>query len=225
MSALFSPLLINFKFLFCSDAPLRDIPSIPVFSPPPSRHIPYSPSDPLSYAPPYPISPSDPVTSISCYSCRAHLDHFRVEYTSGPVRINSLVQDDNWDGPLLVLRWVAANSLEIVGECEGRDFEGQRIVRFLIFMHFRVRRPEDLILIEGMRRLRQYPRAPDSAVFFARAQAFEELPPPGPLFDIPISNSPSPSPSPSPSLFPSSNSLIRLIPNVLVTFLSHCYLV
>jgi hypothetical protein len=164
VSALFSPLLLNFKFLFCSDAPLRDIPSIPVFSPPPSRHIPYLPSDPLSYAPPYPILPYDPVTSISCYSCCTHLDHFRIEYTSSPVRINSLVQDDNWDGPLLVLRWVAANSLEIVGECEGRDFEGQRIVRFLIFMHFRVRRPEDLILIEGMWRLRQYPHAPDSAV-------------------------------------------------------------
>ena len=138
-----------------------------------------------------------------------------------------LVQDDNWDGPLLVLHWVAANSLEIVEECEGRDFERQHIVRFLIFMHFCVRRPEDLILIEGMQRLRQYPCAPDSAVFFARAQAFEELPPPppppGPLFDIPISNLPSP--SPSPSLSPSSNSLIWLIPNVLVTFLSHCSLV
>jgi hypothetical protein len=52
------------------------------------------------------------------------------------VRINSLVQDDNWDGPLLVLRWVVANSMEIVEECEGRDFEGQCIVCFLIFMHF-----------------------------------------------------------------------------------------
>jgi hypothetical protein len=142
VSALFSPLLINLKFLPCSDAPLRDIPSIPVFSPPPSQHIPYSPSDPLSFAPPYPISLSDPITLISCYSCCVCLDHFRVEYTSGPVRINSLVQDDNWDGPLLVLHWVATNSMEIVWECEGRDFEGQRIVRFLIFMHFRVRRLE-----------------------------------------------------------------------------------
>jgi hypothetical protein len=139
------------------------------------------------------------------------------------VRINSLVQDDNWDGPLLVLCWVAANSMEIVEECEGRDFEGQRIVHFLIFLHFRVRRPEDVILIEGMQRLRQYLCAPDSLVFFARAQAIDLLPPPGPLFSIPISNSPSP--SPSPSLFPSSISIIRLIPSVLVTFLSYCSLV
>jgi hypothetical protein len=119
VSALFSSLLINLKFLLCSDAPLRDIPSIPVFSPPPSRHIPYSPLDPLSYAPPYPISPSDPVTLISCYSCCVHPNHFRIEYTSSLVCINSLIQDDNWDGPLLVLRWVAVNSVEIVGEYSG----------------------------------------------------------------------------------------------------------
>ncbi|KIM79763.1 hypothetical protein PILCRDRAFT_9958 [Piloderma croceum F 1598] len=43
---------------YCGDIPLRDIPSFPGFSPP-SHHIPYSPSDPLSYAPPYPISPSN----------------------------------------------------------------------------------------------------------------------------------------------------------------------
>lgn len=168
VSALFSSLLVNLKCLPCSDAPLRNTPSIPVFSPPPSRHIPYSPWDPLSYAPPYPISPSDPVTLISCYSCCVRLNHFHVEYTSGPVHINSLVQDDNWDGPLLVLRWVAANSMEIVGECEGRDFEGQRIIRFLFFTHFHVRRLEDVILFEGMRRLRQYPCAPDSSVFFCK---------------------------------------------------------
>ena len=113
--------------------------------------------------------------------------------------------------------------MEIVGECEGRDFEGQHIVRFLIFMHFRVRRPEDVILIEGMQRLQQYPRTPDSSDFFARAQTIDQLPPPSPLFTIPISSSPSP--SPSPSLSPSSNSIIRLIPSVLVTFLSHCSLV
>ena len=115
VSALFSPLLINLKFLPCSDAPLRNIPSILVFSPPPSRHIPYSPSDPLSYAPPYPISLSDPVTSISCYSCCVFPNHFHVKYTSSLVCINLLVQDDNWDGPLLVLRWVAVNLVEIGG--------------------------------------------------------------------------------------------------------------
>jgi len=111
------------------------------------------------------------------------------------------------------------NSLEIVGECEGRDFEGQCIVHFLVFMHFRVCRPEDLFLVEGVWRLREYPAAPDSSVFLARARPIEELPPPGPLFNIPVLSLPSLSPSPSPSL------LIRLIPSVLANFLSHCSLV
>jgi hypothetical protein len=202
----------------CRDIPLRDTPPFPGFSPPP-RHIPYSPSDPLSYAPPYPISSSDPITSIICHTCRVRLDHYRVEFTSGPVCVNSLVQGEDWDGPMLVLRWVAVNSLEIVGECEGRDFEGQRIVRFLVFMHFRVRRPEDLCLVEGVWRLREYPAAPDSSVFLARARPIEELPPPGPLFDTPVPGSPSLSPPSSP------NSLIWSIPSVLVNFISHCYLV
>ncbi|KIM80095.1 hypothetical protein PILCRDRAFT_9679 [Piloderma croceum F 1598] len=201
----------------------RDIPSfdVPFFRgvSPPSRHIPYSPSDLTLYAPPYPISPSDPVTSIICYSCRVCLDHFCVEFTSGLVHVNSLVQGEDWDGSMVVLRWVVVNLLEIVGECEGRDFEGQRIVCFLVFMHFCVRRPEDLMLVEGVWRLRQYPAAPDSMVFLARACPIEELPSPGPLFDTPISSSPSLSPSSSP------NSLIRLVPNILVTFLSHCSLV
>ena len=202
----------------CRDTSSRDTPPF-LGSSSPSRHIPYLPSDPSSYAPPYPISPSDPVISIVGHSCRVRLDHFRVEYTSGPVHVNSLVQGEDWDGPLVVLRWVAVNPLEIVGECEGKDLEGQRIVRFLVFMHFRVRRPEDLFLVEGVWRLREYPVAPDSSVFLARARLIEELPPPGPYFDIPVYSSPSLPPSPSPSL------LIRLIPSVLANFLSHCFLV
>ncbi|KIM73585.1 hypothetical protein PILCRDRAFT_15094 [Piloderma croceum F 1598] len=82
--------------------------------------------------------------------------------------------------------------------------------------------PEDLMLVEGVWRLQQYPAAPDSSVFLARARPVEELPPPGPLFDIPISNLPSPSLSPSQS---PNNSWIRSIPTILVAFLSHCSLV
>ncbi|KIM73274.1 hypothetical protein PILCRDRAFT_15371 [Piloderma croceum F 1598] len=170
---------------YYGDIPSFDVPFFRGVSPP-SHHIPYSPSDPTSYAPPYPISPSDLVTSIICYSCRVHLDHFRVEFTSGPVHVNSLVQSEDWDGPMLVLCWVAVNPLEIVGECEGRVLKDSVL-------------PEDLMLVEGVWRLQQYPAAPDSSVFLARAHPVEELPPPGPLFDLPISNLPSPSLSPSPS--------------------------
>ncbi|KIM89785.1 hypothetical protein PILCRDRAFT_2077 [Piloderma croceum F 1598] len=107
---------------YYGDIPSFDVPFFRGVSPP-SRHIPYSPSDPTSYAPPYPISPSDPVTSIICYSCRVRLNHFRVKFTSGPVHVNSLVQGEDWDGPMVVLRWVVVNLLEIVGECEGRDLK------------------------------------------------------------------------------------------------------
>jgi len=111
-------LLLLFILQIC-----RDIHSFPGFLPP-LRHIPYSPSDPLSYAPPYPISPSDLIMSIICHTCHVHLDHYCIEFTSGPVCVNLLVQGEDWDGPMLVLCWVAVNSLEIVGECKGRDFEG-----------------------------------------------------------------------------------------------------
>ena len=88
-----------------------------------------------------------------------------------------------------------------------------------MFFGIRICRLEDLFLVEGVWRLREYPVAPDSSVFLARARLIEELPPPGPLFDIPVSSLPSLSPSPSPSL------LIWLIPSVLANFLSHCSLV
>ena len=203
---------------------IRDLPLAPeaLFL---SRHIPYSPSDPSIYAPPYPISPCDPIISIICHSCHVRLDHYRVIFAAGPVQVNSLVQGEDWDGPLLILRWVAANSLEIVGECEGKDFEGRRIVRFLVFMHFRVRRPEDMVLVEGVWRLRRYPDAPDSRVYLARARPVEELPLPGPLFTPTLSISPDPSSIPSPSgiwaIICLVCSFLQLIPNFLITFLSH----
>jgi hypothetical protein len=126
---------------------------------------------------------------------------------------------------LIILRWVAANSVEIVGECEGKDFDGHQIICFLVFMHFQVCRPEDVIFVEGVRRLCQYPAAPDSQVFTTRAQSVEELSAPGP-FGRPLRCI-----SPGPSSGPSSNfiwgalcsvcSFLQLIPNFLFTVL-HC---
>src|SRR6266436_7799209 len=86
---------------------------------------------------------------ISSYPCHIRPDHYRVTFVDGPITINTLVQDDSWDGPLRILRWVAENSLEMVGECEGRDLEGHHIVCFLVFMHFQICRPEDRIIKEG----------------------------------------------------------------------------
>ena len=100
----------------------------------------------------------------------------------GPVAINTLVQDDSWDGPLRILRWVAENCLEMVGECEGRDLVGRRIIRFLVFMHFRICRPEDRIMRNGCWGEFQYPTAVDSSLFLVEARSVEELPVPGPFF-------------------------------------------
>ncbi len=169
------PTFSDHKF-FCS--PGFDIPIAPASS----RHISYSPSDPSIYPPPYPVSSRDPVTLISSYPCHIRPDHYRVTFVDGPITINTLVQDDSWDGPLRILRWVAENSLEMVGECEGRDLEGRRIVRFLVFMHFRIRRPEDRIIREGHWEEFQYPSAVDSRLFLVEARSVEELPIPGPFF-------------------------------------------
>ena len=120
---------------------------------------------------------------------------------------------------------MAANPLEIVGECEGRDFEGHRIVCFLVFMHFQVHRPEDMVLVEGVWRLRCYPDAPDSRVYLARAHPVEELPLPGPLFTPTLSISPDPSSAPSPNGIWATLCLVcsffQLIPNFLIMVLSY----
>ena len=110
------------------------------------------------------------------------------------------MKDEDWDGPLGILRWVAENQVELVVECDGRDFMGRRVVRFLVFMRIRVRRPEDVVGVsEGHLRYRQYPIAMDSEEFMTRGRWVDELPVPGPFFvedSILVSSSPS-----SPSIF------------------------
>jgi hypothetical protein len=181
--------LFLWSYLICKCTSHRDLPLTPeaLFL---SHYIPYSPSDPSIYAPPYPILPCDPIISIICHSCHVHLDHYHVIFTAGHVQVNSLVQGENWDGPLLILHWVAVNSLEIVGEMWEKGFWRAPNSSFLVFMHFWVRRPEDMVLIEGVWRLWHYPDAPDSQVFLARACPVEELPLPGPLFTPTLSISP-----------------------------------
>ena len=51
---------------------------------------------------------------------------------SGKFKPGLLVQDNTWDGPLCVVRYVARGGLEMVAECVGRDVDGQRIVWFLV---------------------------------------------------------------------------------------------
>jgi hypothetical protein len=170
----------------------------------------YGPSDPEAFPPPYPSSFFDPIISITAHSCQLSLDHFRITSVDGTVRVNDLVKDGEWDGPLHILCWVAENQVELVAECDGRDFMGRRIVRFLVFMHFRVRRPKDIIGWSGRYpRYHQYPVAADSEEFMTRGRLVDELPVPGPFFiddsisvSSPVDDSiPVSSPLSSPGLF------------------------
>ena len=160
----------------------------------------YGPSDPETFPPPYPSSPFNPTIRITTHSCQIRLDHLRVISVDGTVRVNDFVKDEEWDGPLRILRWVAENQVELVAECDGKDFMGRPIVRFLVFMRIRVRRPEDVVGSSGGRlRYRQYPVAVDSEEFMTRGRLEDELPVPGPFFvmdSISVSSSPS-----SPGIF------------------------
>jgi hypothetical protein len=143
----------------------------------------YGPSDPETFPPPYPSFPFDPIIPITTHSCQIRLHHLCVTFVDGTVHVNDLVKDEDWDGPLRILRWVAENQVELVAECDGKDFMGCWIVRFLVFMHIRVCRPEDVIGLSGGRlKYRQYPIAVDPEEFMTRGRVVDELPVPGPIF-------------------------------------------
>ena len=148
----------------------------------------YGPSNPYAFPPPYPISESAEITSILAQPCQAFADHYLVIFVGGQFRVNTLVMDPEWDGPLFVLRYVGANSTQMVAECVGRDTFGKRIIRFLVVSNFRVFRPEDVISWEvgRCRVLWKYPMAGMPQRFARRAQYINCLPVPGPLFPIPF---------------------------------------
>jgi len=186
--------LLSFAFIRCP------IPIADAHCQSARTRIIYGPSDPETFPPPYPPSPLDPIIPIKTHSCQIRLDHLHVTYIEGTVQVNDLVMDEDWGGPLRILRWVAENQVELVAECDGKDIMGRHIVRFLVFMHLRVRRPEDVIgSMRGCPRYRHYPTAVDSEVFMIRGRLADELPVPGPFFiedTVPILSSNS-----SPRLF------------------------
>ena len=169
-------LLLSFAFLRCP------IPAADTHCQSAHTRITYGPSDPETFPPPYPPSSFDPIIPIKAHSCQIRLDHFRVTYMEGTVKVNDLVKDEDWDGPLRILRWVAENQVELVAECDGKDTMGHRIIRFLVFMRLRVRRPEDVIgFTRGRPRYCQYSTAVDSEEFMTRGRLVDELPVPGPF--------------------------------------------
>jgi hypothetical protein len=143
----------------------------------------YGPSNTFDYLLPYPISESAEVIPIIAYPCHVRVDHYKVVFVSGEFKPGLLVQDNTWDGPLFVLRYVAEGGLEMVAECIGRDFFGRRVVRFLVVSNSRVHRRWELGV--GGQHAR-YPAALDSRKYTRKAFADDTLPVPGPIFPIPF---------------------------------------
>ena len=63
----------------------------------------------------------------------------------GKFRVNTLVMDPEWDGPLFVLCYVGANGTQMVAKCVGRDTFGEWIIQFLVVSNYRVYCLEDVI--------------------------------------------------------------------------------
>src|SRR6202047_851264 len=70
-------------------------------------------------------------TLVSPTICKILPDHYKVQHAEGLFAWNSVVQDYEWRGVLVIRRFVAENEMEVVAESEGRDENRRRIVRFL----------------------------------------------------------------------------------------------
>src|ERR1700730_5412221 len=96
----------------------------------------------LSYRPshshlPY-LFPDTPPIMVSTTICKILPDHYKVQHAEGLFAWNSVVQDYEWGGVLVIRRFVAENEMEVVAESKGRDENGRRIVRFLVLDKTRV---------------------------------------------------------------------------------------
>ena len=64
--------------------------------------------------------------------CKIQLDHYKVNWVNGWFHVNSVVQDYQWKGDLVVIQYVAENDKEVVAECMGQDESGHMINQFLV---------------------------------------------------------------------------------------------
>src|SRR3984885_5323254 len=69
---------------------------------------------------------------VSTTICKILPDHYKVQHAEGLFAQNSVVQDYEWRGVLVIRQFVAENEMEVVAEREGRDEHGRQIVRFLV---------------------------------------------------------------------------------------------
>jgi hypothetical protein len=67
---------------------------------------------------------------IISHVCHIQLDHFLVGHSTVPLQLGTLVQDYTWSGALVVVRYFAENSKEVVVECAGWNVAGDQIILF-----------------------------------------------------------------------------------------------
>lgn len=146
-----------------------------------------------------PIPDSAEVTPIITYPCHVWVDHYKVIFVSGAFCPGMLVQDNSWEGPLFVLRYVTEGGLEMVAECVSRDITGSRIVWYLVVSNLRVHHHREL---RALTRFEWYPEALDSHRYVRKAFADDTLPIAGPIIAY---YSDCPSLPPTYSSFPSSS--------------------
>jgi hypothetical protein len=104
-----------------------------------------------------------PPNMIISHVCHIRPDHFLVGHSSVPFRLRTLVQDYTWSGALMVVRYVAENSKEVVVECAGWNVAGDQIIRFLVVDKLQVKRTDMALVSLGS--LMIYQRLPAALPF------------------------------------------------------------
>ena len=124
---------------------------------------------------------------IIAHVCQVRPDHFKVNWGEGRFRVNELVQDYSWKGPLRVIRYVAENGRELVAECMGWAESGRKIIQFLVLETSWVDRSEDMVVsFWGKTWYWRLPKALDSEWYLPRGCDGNDLP--LPYFSKPLSD-------------------------------------
>ena len=77
--------------------------------------------------------------------CRICPDHYKICAIEGQLWVQSVVQDSQWSGELVVLQFDGENAQEVVAECRGWDESGHMVVQFLVVEKSQVFRPKRLV--------------------------------------------------------------------------------
>jgi hypothetical protein len=137
-----------------------------------------------------------PPNMIISHVCHIQPDHFLVGHSTVPFQLGTLVQDYSWSGALVVVRYVAENSKEVVVECAGWNVAGDQIIRFLVVDKSQVQQMDmALVSLGSLMIYQRLPAALPSGMYIPWWYHGNDLPLPYPpiLPLLPIISPPSPS--------------------------------